>query len=61
MIQEYFTFCEYTIQQSPLVISYTTHIVVGSPSMGHIQGIITFTDGSELIFFELLSHDQDVV
>ncbi|MGD2250471.1 MAG: DUF6516 family protein [Candidatus Methanofastidiosia archaeon] len=61
MIQEYFTFCEFIIQQSPLVISYTTHIVMGSPSKGHIQGIITFADGSELTFFELLSHDQDVV
>jgi hypothetical protein len=61
VIQEYFTFCEYIIQQSPLVISYTMHIVMGSPSMGHIQGIITFVDGSELTFFELLSQDQAVV
>jgi len=61
VIHEYFTFCEYIIQQSPLVISYTTHIVMGSPSMGHIQGVITFVDGSELTFFELLSQDHAVV
>ena len=61
MIREYFTSCEYVIQQSPLVISYATHIVMGSPSMGHIQGVITFVDGSELTFFELLSQDQNTV
>ena len=61
MIQEYFTFCESIIQQSPLVISYTARTVMGSPSMGHIQGVITFIDGSELTFFELLSQDKDVI
>lgn len=61
MIQEYFTSYEYIIQQSPLVISYTSYIVVSSPSMGHVQGTATFVDGSELTFFELLSQDQDMV
>lgn len=29
--------------------------------MGHIQGVKTFVDVSELVFFELLSQDQNVV
>ncbi|MGC1122545.1 MAG: DUF6516 family protein [Candidatus Methanofastidiosia archaeon] len=61
MIQEYFASCERIIQQSPLVISYTSYIAMGSPSRGHTQGVVTFVDGSKLTFFELLSQDQDVV
>ncbi len=61
MIQKYFAFCEDVIQRSPFVVSYTTHVEVGSPSMGHMKGVILFIDSSELTFFELVSQEQYVV
>jgi hypothetical protein len=61
VIREYFILCENIIQQSPLVVSYSARIVTGSPTMGHMKGIIAFADGSELTFFELVSQDQDTI
>ena len=57
MIQKYFIFYEQIIQQSPLVVSYSTYC--HAFTIYGTQGIITCVDSSALIFFELLFQDKN--